>query len=727
MKFKIILLAIFTIALFVIRPATDDLQAASDIYRDSLTFTAVDFQFEANVYTSPPIQSPIPFNALFPSWTVTGEEESMRVYVHTSKTGQNWSEWRHIAINHDWTLPDDPDLVGDIVLVPISDQTHQWIQYRLEKSKADSQIDSLLFTFIDSTAGPTAEELVAQQAALDKTKEANLTYGYPKPDVVSRDVWCQHPDCNYTEGLAYSPTTHLIIHHTASANHPLDYDWPAVVRAVWEFHTHGRNWGDIGYNYLVDPNGVLYEGHLGGDDVIGTHAGNANAGSMALSFMGNFSTAIPYNAMVDSAIELFAWKADQQNINVFDASLMPALGWGLPNLMGHRDVYGGTNTQCPGERLHELIPYIQEEVASAIGFVDPAIYINEMSSAFRMSNPNVYWYDSARGCGHLRHGYYTYSVLHQNESTNWGEWQLDVPTNGRYQLDAYVPFCTTETSETNGAVYDIDHVHGHSTVTVSQNDKAGLWISLGQYDLPASGGGVVRLTDLTSTDEELSIWFDSLRLTRVQDGQFDVTAVNTTPANNGWTNTRTITFEWALTHPESINNTILQVATDARFKNIIITKELPTNTPRHTLTLPQDYAPIYWRVYLNLNNGGQITSTATLLNVDSTPPISHIPSLYQLKNGDYIVNAQGTDAFAGIAYYNLDYRQAGSTTWTSLAKNVTGSVRFSPPNGAAAYEFRSQAIDLLGNTESLHASPDATSNNAILLDNETFLPIVIRS
>jgi hypothetical protein len=99
---------------------------------------------------------------------------------------------------------------------------------------------------------------------------------YPKPFVVSRDAWCTHADCDYTDGLEYHPVSHLIVHHTVSNNS--SSDWPAVVRAIWNFHTYGRGWGDIGYNYLVDPNGVIYEGHNGGDNVVGTHASGGQQG-----------------------------------------------------------------------------------------------------------------------------------------------------------------------------------------------------------------------------------------------------------------------------------------------------------------------------------------------------------------------------------------------------------------------------------------------------------------
>jgi len=80
MKYKFILLAaITTIILVAVRPSTEPLEAASGIYSDSLHFTTTDFAFETmgktnastpSIYTSPPIESPLPFNVLFPSWTI---------------------------------------------------------------------------------------------------------------------------------------------------------------------------------------------------------------------------------------------------------------------------------------------------------------------------------------------------------------------------------------------------------------------------------------------------------------------------------------------------------------------------------------------------------------------------------------------------------------------------------------------------------------------------------
>ncbi len=738
MKYKIALFAILTITLFAVYPVADRVEAGSSIYTDSLTFTADDFVFETvketvvstlntSIYTSSPIQSPIPFNVIFPSWTTIDKKDNVRLHIRTSKTGQSWSDWQYTPVNHDWTLPDDPDLVGDMILVTAVDEKHQWVQYRLEQETTDSKIQTLLFTFIDSTAGSTAEEMLSQQANINANKSAQATNSYPKPTVISRDVWCQHSDCNYTEGLEYSPVTHLIVHHTASSNYSLDYNWPAVVRAVWRFHAHDREWGDIGYNYLVDPNGVLYEGHLGGDDVIGTHTGGANAGGMAISFMGNFSSFTPYDAMLNSAIELLAWKADQENINVFDASSMPYMDWGLPNLMGHRDAYGGTNTACPGEDLHELIPYLQEQVAAAIEFDDPAIYVNEINSAFKMSDPDLYWHSSPRGCGHQRHGYYTFSVTNPGSSTNWGSWALDVPVNGRYQLDAYIPFCTTGESETDGAVYGIDHAHGHDAVTISQNDEVGLWVSLGEYDLSAGTDGLVRLTDLTNTDEGRSVWFDSLRLVRVGDGNFKTSAVNSTPADNSWATSQSVQFEWAFVDPDNITTITLQAATDAAFTDIIEETQWETAVYSHTLIFTQDYAPLYWRVQLKLADGQQIASDATTINIDSTPPTSTISTLHQFSSGNYVITLEGADVHASIEYYNVDYREVGESEWTSLISNTTDNrVHFTPPVITQTYELRSQAVDSFGNIEPPHAQPDIITDDAVMMVNEIFLPIVVK-
>jgi hypothetical protein len=178
--------------------------------------------------------------------------------------------------------------------------------------------------------------------------------------------------------------THLVIHHTATTNNATD--WPYWVRAIWEYHANTLGWGDIGYNYLVDPNGVIYEGRAGGDDVAAAHTGMFNAGSLGVGIIGDFHTtnATPTTAAINSVQRLLAWKCTQREIDPQASAWIRARrgSWGCndisvlaPCIAGHRDYAGyacpgsswdPNNTSCPGQYLYPMLPSIRSGVASLI-------------------------------------------------------------------------------------------------------------------------------------------------------------------------------------------------------------------------------------------------------------------------------------------------------------------------------------------------------------------------
>jgi len=397
----LILVTLVFIAVVIVLPSAGE--ASDPIKSVDLVFTAEDFEtgLRDNLivtsaglslaptsisgrYISPVVETPIPFNAIVPHWLAEiPYANSLRIMLRTGVVGGAWGEWYQVFENHDWMDQDDEESVGQMFAVPADDVTHDKLQYAVFFSRytysPSAVLQQLRYTIIDSTDGPTVEEMLEQVSELEDVESPDGRY--PKPTVIPRSIWCNDPACNYSDDLNYESVSHLIVHHTVSSNS--SSDWAAIVRAIWYYHTFTRGWGDIGYNYLVDMNGVLYEGHNGGDDVIGTHAADANKGSMALSFIGTFTEPdqappgiTPPPAMLNSAVELFAWKADQKNIDVFSASRLPNVDWGLPNLMGHRDVY--RTTACPGDQAHDLVPWLREEVANRIGFVSPYIYVDEL-------------------------------------------------------------------------------------------------------------------------------------------------------------------------------------------------------------------------------------------------------------------------------------------------------------------------------------------------------------
>src|SRR5690606_28096930 len=180
-------------------------------------------------------------------------------------------------------------------------------------------------------------------------------------------------DCGYPTGPnspdwtpPYTTVTYLIVHHTATPND--DPDWKARVRSIWNFHAITRDGKDIAYNYLIDPDGVIYEGRAGGDNVIGRHATGANKNSMGVALIGNFDQdLLPTEEALDSLIKLLAWKAEQAGIDPTGSSHHSEVGRVLPNVCGHRDVGA---TACPGRKLYALLPRLRIDVSNLIQGID---------------------------------------------------------------------------------------------------------------------------------------------------------------------------------------------------------------------------------------------------------------------------------------------------------------------------------------------------------------------
>lgn len=686
-------------------------------------------------FTTQEIQAPIPFNAVVPHWMGTNPE-AISLQVRTSPDGRNWGDWIGVHANHDWMEPDEAEIVGEMVLVPDAGTTHRYVQIQVlfgEEGESTGSTETptlsqLRLTFIDTSTGPTADELLDLQSELDKDFPLlpESLAGYPKPFVVSRDAWCQHASCTYSEGLEYHPVSHLIVHHTVSNNSSTD--WAAVVRAIWNFHTFGRGWGDIGYNYLVDPNGVIYEGHLGGDDVVGTHASGANKGSMALALLGTFTTGStgirPPQAMLNASVELLSWKADQRGINVFDASRLPNLTWGLPHLMGHRDVYG--TTECPGDQAHLLIPWFREQIAARIGLNDPFLYADEQSTAFSRSTTGT-WSVPPYLCGFNNHAWYTWSVNNQSQSTNWGEWRPNVPTAGRYRIDVYAPYCRTGRGETGSATYSIQHAGGTSTRTVNQQANIGLWTTLGEYSLAQGNGNVIRLTDLTN-DSGLGVWFDAVRLLPVGGPPPPPPPLpnNIEPPGEVWRNNRAVAFTWQIANPETVTVTTLQVATDPGFNGVLVNQSWNGAPTTHSHTFNADYADLYWRVLTAWTGGPLVSSLPTRFALDATPPESAVaaPLFFLPAMGQYVVAWDGADALSGVDRFHVDFRPAGGVWSRWLTDTRLRSALFAPPAAGTVYEFRSLAVDAAGNTEPAPAAADATTAGAVRLSNTLYLPSV---
>jgi hypothetical protein len=79
--------------------------------------------------------------------------------------------------------------------------------------------------------------------------------------------------------------------NTASGNSYTRRQAAGIVRGIYYYHTQSLGWSDIGYNFLIDRYGTIYEGRYGGvtRGPVGAQVLGFNTGSAGVSVMGNFS------------------------------------------------------------------------------------------------------------------------------------------------------------------------------------------------------------------------------------------------------------------------------------------------------------------------------------------------------------------------------------------------------------------------------------------------------
>jgi hypothetical protein len=154
------------------------------------------------------------------------------------------------------------------------------------------------------------------------------------------------------------------------------------VQAIYYYHAVTRGWGDIGYNYLVDRNGNIYEGRYGGDDVVGAHTARWNTGALGVALLGCYDPGdcspgqTPSAAALDAITDLVTWTASRRVVDPRQEEPFtntyndPSLT--LYRLSGHRDYsqyidgqwYNATS--CPGEALYNELPALRDEVWSRL-------------------------------------------------------------------------------------------------------------------------------------------------------------------------------------------------------------------------------------------------------------------------------------------------------------------------------------------------------------------------
>jgi len=186
------------------------------------------------------------------------------------------------------------------------------------------------------------------------------------PPVIPRASWRANEAIRRAPPV-YAPSLQLaIVHHTAGTNSYTASQSAAIVRGIEIYHVQGNGWNDIGYNFLVDKYGQVFEGRYGGIDrnVVGAHAEGFNTGSVGIALLGNYNSAAPSAAALRSLTKLIAWRLDVAHVDPLSSTTFISGGnakfpSGLPvslrAVSGHRDT---GFTDCPGANLYARLAAI---------------------------------------------------------------------------------------------------------------------------------------------------------------------------------------------------------------------------------------------------------------------------------------------------------------------------------------------------------------------------------
>ncbi len=190
-----------------------------------------------------------------------------------------------------------------------------------------------------------------------------------QPGIISRASWGANeswrsyaPGCNgrpeYAPAVKFS-----VVHHTVNANTYAPGDSAALMRAIYHFHTHTNGWCDIGYNFIVDRHGQIFEGRAGGvtQPVVGAHATGFNSGSTGVALLGTFGTDPVPPVMYNALRSVLAWKHDLHAVD--PRATVSTGGKVISTVSGHRDV---NPTDCPGNAAYALLPQLRNELAGIV-------------------------------------------------------------------------------------------------------------------------------------------------------------------------------------------------------------------------------------------------------------------------------------------------------------------------------------------------------------------------
>ncbi|RUR04579.1 N-acetylmuramoyl-L-alanine amidase [Legionella sp. km772] len=301
-----------------------------------------------------PLKGPRPFLAFACKVLFAKESPKPLLEIRYLLNRSTWSPWQAIKEDNLEEIK-SKEFFSELIFL---EKNIKFIQLRLKVSKAELNELNLFFISPGKTDLKTLN-LIKAMTASDR-----LTPG--RPNFVSRKSWgCPQPEHSGAQLL--TNVTHLVIHHSGANNFSKDY--PAVVRSYWTYHVKVHKWSDIGYNWLVDENGVLYKGrawrNATQENVQGAHNTGRNGNTVGICFIGDYEKYIPKSKGLEKLTAIMAFLCNKYGIDPTSQSYHAALSRINDNISGHQQS-GGGGTHCPGTHLSSLLDELRQNTRNQI-------------------------------------------------------------------------------------------------------------------------------------------------------------------------------------------------------------------------------------------------------------------------------------------------------------------------------------------------------------------------
>ncbi|HEX6715056.1 MAG TPA: N-acetylmuramoyl-L-alanine amidase, partial [Thermoleophilaceae bacterium] len=267
----------------------------------------------------------------------------------------HWTKWTRV--------PSDPDDAPDGGMqggfsAPVWTGNADRVQYKLSR-----RVHGLRLHFV--SVSPRTQHALASRTAQAPPPG--------QPAIQPRAAWGAE-DCPPRDDPVFGDVQVAFVHHTVSANDYTPEEVPSIILSICRYHRNSNGWNDIGYNFLVDKFGTLWEGRAGGVDqaVVGAQAQGYNSHSTGIAEIGTHSDVPATPATLDALARLIRWKLPLHGAPTQGTVTLTSGGGSLnryksgtpvtfERISGHRDA---DNTSCPGNALYAQLPDLRGRVGS---------------------------------------------------------------------------------------------------------------------------------------------------------------------------------------------------------------------------------------------------------------------------------------------------------------------------------------------------------------------------